>query len=76
MTEITRTAAFGPFETAERVLTEISCPGCGCPPDTYRLTGRAGASRVRFFCDGCGAFVTIVLSEAQAVAVRRAMPRC
>ncbi|MGN6871028.1 MAG: hypothetical protein ACTHMY_21760 [Solirubrobacteraceae bacterium] len=67
---ITRVAAFGPTDTDERILAEIACPSCGYrdPSDTFRV--RPG-NRVRFFCDGCGAFVTILLSDAQAEIVRR-----
>jgi hypothetical protein len=74
MTVITRTAAFGPTDTAERILAEIACPACGYrdPADTYRVTP---ANRVRFFCDGCGGFVTILLSDAQAEVVRRWEPQ-
>ncbi|HJS94969.1 MAG TPA: hypothetical protein VJ741_11955 [Solirubrobacteraceae bacterium] len=70
MTVITRTAAFEPTDTAERILADIACPACGYrdPADTFRVTP---ANRVRFFCDGCGAFVTILLSDAQAEIVRR-----
>jgi hypothetical protein len=73
MTVITRNAAFGPADAAERILAELACPACGYrdPDDTYRLTP---GNRVRFFCDGCGAFVTIVLSDAQAEAVRHWTP--
>ena len=70
MAVITRSASFGPTDTDERILAEIACPACGYrdPADTYRVTP---GNRVRFFCDGCGAFVTILLSDAQAEVVRR-----
>ena len=70
MTVITRAAAFGPADKAERILAEVACPACGYrdPSDAYRV--RPG-NRVRFFCDGCGAFVTILLSDTQAEIVRR-----
>lgn len=70
MTVITRAAAFGATDTDKRILAEIACPACGPrdPSDAYRV--RPG-NRVRFFCDGCGAFVTIMLSDAQAEIVRR-----
>ena len=73
MTVITRNAAFGPADAAERFLAELACPACGYrdPDDTYRMTP---GQRIRFFCDGCGAFVTIVLSDAQAEAVRHWTP--
>lgn len=70
---ITRIAEFGPTDTAERILAAIACPACGHsdPADTYRVTP---ANRVRFFCDGCGAFVTILLSDSQAEIIRRWEP--
>jgi hypothetical protein len=73
MTVITRSAAFRPGDTAEQILADIACPACGYqdPVDTYRLPL---GNRVRFFCDGCGAFVTILLNEAQAEIVRRWTP--
>ncbi len=73
MTVITRVAAFGAADEAERILTEIACPACGYrdPADAYRLTP---GNQVRFFCDGCGAFVTILLSDVQAEALRRCTP--
>jgi hypothetical protein len=51
------------------MLDDIACPACGHldSADTYRLTP---GNQVRFFCDGCGAFVTVLLDEAQADAVR------
>lgn len=69
MTVITRTPTFGPGDSAERILAEIACPACGYrdPAETYRVSP---GNRVRFFCDGCGAFVTILLSDAQAEIVR------
>jgi hypothetical protein len=67
---ITRVAEFGPTDTAERIRAAIACPACGYsdPADTYRVTS---GNRVRFFCDGCGAFVTILLSDRQAEIIRR-----
>lgn len=73
MTVITRTPTFGPGDPAERIIAEIACPACGYrdPAETYRVSP---GNRVRFFCDGCGAFVTILLSDAQAEIVRRWPP--
>lgn len=70
MAQLTHTARFGATEALERMLDDIACPACGYldPADTYRLTA---GNKVRFFCDGCGAFVTIVLNDGQAEAVRR-----
>jgi hypothetical protein len=73
MTVVTRIAQFGPADAADRILDDIACPACGYrdPVDEYRVTP---GNRVRFFCDGCGAFVTILLSDAQADVVRRWSP--
>jgi hypothetical protein len=69
MTVITRVAAFAPTDPAERILDEIACPSCGYRDASETARVRPG-NRVRFFCDGCGAFVTILLSDAQADIVR------
>lgn len=69
MPELTHTAHFAAADALDRMLEEIACPACGYrdPADSYRVSRE---NRVRFFCDGCGAFVTILLSDAQAEAVR------
>jgi hypothetical protein len=69
MTVITHNAQFGPADPTDRILDDIACPGCGYrePASEYRL---ALGNEVRFFCDGCGAFVTILLTDAQAEVVR------
>ena len=69
MAELTHTAQFNPAGGVTEILEGIACPGCGYrePADSYRVSP---GNRVRFFCDGCGAFVTIVLSDRQADAVR------
>jgi hypothetical protein len=69
MRAVTHTAQFGPGDAVARILDDIACPACGYhdPSETYRVTP---GNRVRYFCDGCGAFVTIVLSDAQAGAVQ------
>jgi predicted RNA-binding Zn-ribbon protein involved in translation (DUF1610 family) len=67
MTELTHIARFAAADGLDRMVEDIACPACGYldPDYTYRLTPE---NKVRFFCDGCGAFVTIVLSDAQAEA--------
>lgn len=69
MPELTHTARFSAADALDRMLEEIGCPACGYldPGDTYRLSPD---NKMRFFCDGCGAFVTILLTDAQAEAVR------
>lgn len=69
MPQLTHTARFAAADSLDRMLEELACPACGYldPAERYRLTPD---NKVRFFCDGCGAFVTILLSDAQADAVR------
>ena len=69
MAEITHTAQFAPAAAITRILEDIACPACGYVEDAERYRLSPG-NRMRFFCDGCGAFVTILLSKEQADAVR------
>lgn len=68
MSEITHTASFQPASAVAEILEDLACPRCGYldPADARRL---ALGNRVRFFCDGCGAFVTLVLNDAQVAAM-------
>jgi predicted RNA-binding Zn-ribbon protein involved in translation (DUF1610 family) len=65
MIVITRNAQLPPADETGRILEDITCPACGWrdPAAEYRLTP---GNKVRFFCDGCGAFVTILFSDARA----------
>ncbi len=69
MAQLMHTAEFDVAGTPDRMLADLACPACGYrdPGEAYRV--RPG-NRVRFFCDCCGAFVTIQLSDAQARVVR------
>lgn len=69
MPEVTHTATFRAADTFSRILEDMICPVCGYrdPADTYRL---APGNKVRFFCDGCGALVTVLLSAEQADVVQ------
>ena len=70
MREITHTATFRPDDSVYRILEDFECPACG-----HRDSGDAFPSiardRVRIFCDCCGAFVTIFLTEEQVDIVLR-----
>jgi predicted RNA-binding Zn-ribbon protein involved in translation (DUF1610 family) len=67
MIVITRKAQLTLAGAADRILDNIACPACGYrdPVLAYRLTA---GNQVRFFCDGCGAFVTILFTDAEAEA--------
>lgn len=65
MTAISHTANFSTADALPRILADLACPACGYPypPDEQRpMTD----NRLRIFCDGCGAFITISLSDEQA----------
>jgi hypothetical protein len=68
--EITHTARLRTGDSVAQVLEDLACPACG-----HRDPGEAFPSitdgTVRRFCDCCGAFVTIRLSEEQAGIVLR-----
>jgi uncharacterized Zn finger protein len=69
MPGITRTARFSPGDAVPAILVDIACPACGYL-DPAEVAQFGSGERVRFFCDGCGAFVTVLLDDAQAEAVR------
>ena len=70
MSQILRTATFRPNDPLQRILEDLACPVCGFQsPDV--AVSRPGGNRIRVFCDCCGTFVTIQLTDAQ----RRAFDR-
>lgn len=70
MPNILHTAQFSPTDTARRILEDLACPACGRqdPADAYSLITN---NKIRVFCDGCGAFITIALNDEQARAIHR-----
>jgi hypothetical protein len=69
LTQISRRATFSPQDTTDRILEDLSCPACGRLDLDFPLApahGRLAANKLRIFCEGCGAFVTISMSDAQA----------
>lgn len=70
MSEITYIAKFSPSDAPAQILADLCCPACGHrdPGDPHV---RVSSNRVRIFCDCCGAFATVVLSDEQANAVHR-----
>lgn len=71
LTQISRTAGFSPGEALPRILEDLACPACGRPYSDIALPQLADNKILRF-CDGCGAFITTLLSDAQARAIHRA----
>jgi len=70
LSRIWHTATFSPDDSPARIREELVCPACGHhdPGDAHlRITDNS----VRIFCSSCGAFVTIMLSDEQARAIRR-----
>ena len=65
MPHISRTASFSPGDTAERILEDLACPVCGYQ-DLGNAHHRVAANKLRIFCEGCGAFITISMNEAQS----------
>lgn len=70
MSRISHTATFGADASPDRIRDQLACPACG-----HRDLGdahlRMTDNTVRIFCSGCGAFITIALSDEQARAIRR-----
>ncbi len=70
MTRISRTASFAPDDPPLVILDDLACPACGRQdPRAFRCP--ISDNRLRLFCDGCGAFVTVLLSDEQALAIER-----
>jgi len=68
--DISHTATFGAADMLPRILEDLACPACGYrdPDDAYNWITD---NKLRIFCDCCGAFVTIWLSDEQANAIHR-----
>jgi hypothetical protein len=71
VSEVIRIATFRPGDTPTRMLEDLACPACGHRDAEDAFPPIAG-DRVRIFCDCCGAFTTIILSDEQAAAMRGA----
>jgi transcription elongation factor Elf1 len=70
LSQIFHTATFSPDDSPERIREELACPACGHadPGDTHlRVTDNS----LRIFCTACGSFITVMLSDEQAQAIRR-----
>jgi hypothetical protein len=62
---ISHIATFNPTGARRRILEDLACPACGhCDPAV--AYSRVIENKIRLFCDCCGSFITILLSEEQA----------
>jgi hypothetical protein len=70
VSHVSHAATFGPTDELPRILDDLACPCC-----RRRYTGEAHTritdNKLRMFCDGCGAFATIELTDEQVGAIRR-----
>jgi hypothetical protein len=62
-------ATFSSTDPLTLILEDLACPACG-HQDSADAYKRVAENKVRVFCDNCGAFVTILLSDEQAAAIR------
>lgn len=67
--ELTRTATFNPSDPPPQILHDLACPACG-HEDLSAARSPITGNKLRIFCDGCGAFVTISLDDEQIDALR------
>jgi transcription elongation factor Elf1 len=70
MPRIARTATFSPDDTFDRILEDLACPACG-HEDPGNAQKWLDENKLRIFCEGCGAFITISVSDEQARAIHR-----
>lgn len=69
MPEISRTAQFSPSDPLPHILEDLACPACGHQQPGARYRSVVD-KKMRIFCDRCGAFITISLSDEQARVLR------
>lgn len=70
MPHISHTAKFSPDDRPLRIVDDLACPICGHldPGEAHNWITN---NEMRIFCEGCGAFVTVLLSAEQAHAIQR-----
>jgi transcription elongation factor Elf1 len=69
MRERSRSATFSPGDATPRILSDLACPACGHEDPTL-VRRSITDNKVHIFCDACGTFVTILLSEEQSDTIR------
>ena len=70
MTHITRSATFGADDAPGSIVDDLACPACG-RWEPREVNKCLAGNQMRLFCEGCGAFITIRLTDEQAEAIRR-----
>lgn len=70
MPNIVHAAKFSRTDTQPRILEDLACPACGRQEPADAST-RITDNKIRIFCEGCGAFITVLLNDEQANALRR-----
>ena len=70
MRELSRTATFAPSDATPRILQDLACPGCG-HEDPALVQRSIVDNKVHIFCDACGAFITVTMSDEQSDTIRR-----
>ena len=70
MSYVSHTATFSPTDPLSRMLEDLDCPVCGHhdPGGAHRWITD---NKVRIFCDCCGSFITISMSDEQARAIHQ-----
>jgi transcription elongation factor Elf1 len=70
MSQVMYIAKFSPDDPQSRILEDLACPACG-RQDLGDAPTRIAQNEMRLFCEDCGAFVTVVMSDEQVQAVQR-----
>jgi len=68
--QVSYTATFDANDSLDRILEDLSCPACG-HKDPAAAHHWISMNRMRIFCEGCGAFVTVFVTREQATAIHR-----
>ena len=67
--DTTHTAHFSPTDAPARILADLACPACGYQ-DPEAIRHEIEDRKLRVFCDCCGAFVTILLTDEQTLTIQ------
>ena len=70
MPQVSYTATFGPDDSLDRIREDLACPVCR-HEDPAAAHHWISENQMRIFCEGCGAFVTVLVSREQASAIHR-----
>jgi hypothetical protein len=73
MSDILRVAQFSASDSRDRILEDVACPACGHRNPT-ELRRQIVENKLRVFCDGCGAFLTVALTDEQIEVMYARLP--